>query len=135
MSRSIYSEDGDPWAAIMWGGQLASAIRGKRGQAFLADLVAALEAMPEKRLIANELRKNGEVCALGALGTKRGIKLESIDPDDYEEVAATFDIAHQLCREVVWQNDDMGDQDTPEQRWHRMHEWAKSKLKSAIGEE
>lgn len=48
MSRSGYSNDGENIA--MWRGQVASAIRGKRGQAFLRELVEALDAMPEKRL-------------------------------------------------------------------------------------
>lgn len=48
MSRSEYSENLDSWSLIRWRGQVVSAIRGKRGQAFLRELVDALEAMPEK---------------------------------------------------------------------------------------
>lgn len=130
MSRSGYSEDcDDQWALIRWRGQVASAIRGKRGQAFLADLIKALEAMPEKRLIARELRqRDGEVCALGALGAKRGMNLEAIDPEEYDQVASHFGVAHQLTREVVFQNDECCG-GTPEERWQRMHAWAKRQLK------
>lgn len=56
MSRSDYSEDLDMWDLIRWRGQVASAIRGKRGQKLLRDLAAALDAMPVKALIADELQ-------------------------------------------------------------------------------
>lgn len=130
MSRHGYSEgDGDNWSYIMYSGQLASAVRGKRGQSFFKDLVVALEEMPLKRLVAGELRKDGEVCALGALGIKRGMNLEKLDPEDYEIVACEFNIATQLAREVVWQNDEVCDRMTPENRWNRMHLWASSRIK------
>lgn len=44
---------------IRWRGAVASAIRGKRGQAFLREMLAALDAMPEKRLIAGSLVFDG----------------------------------------------------------------------------
>lgn len=68
MSRSGYCDDYDcdPLPLGRWRGQVASAIRGKRGQAFLRELVAALDAMPEKRLIANDLEQAGNVCAIAA---------------------------------------------------------------------
>ena len=55
MSRSGYSEDCDGWALVRWRGAVKSAIRGQRGQAFLRELLAALDAIPDKRLIAEEL--------------------------------------------------------------------------------
>lgn len=129
MGRSNYSDDcDDHWAHIRWRGQLASAIRGKRGQAFLRELVSALEAMPEKRLIAKELRKDGEVCALGAVGAARGMALEELDPYDYEILASEFGIAQQLVREIEWENDEAWGV-TPEGRWQRMLEWAKAQIK------
>jgi hypothetical protein len=69
VSRSGYIDDIDDWQMIKWRGQVASAIRGRRGQKFLTDLYNALEALPEKRLIKHELKdETGEVCAIGALG-------------------------------------------------------------------
>lgn len=132
MSRHGYSEgdgDYDNWQMIMWSGQLASAVRGKRGQAFFKDLVVALEEIPVKRLVANELRKDGEVCTLGALGTKRGMNLEKLDPEDYEIVACEFNIATQLAREVTYWNDEVCESLTPEERWTKMHSWATNKIK------
>jgi hypothetical protein len=128
MSRSGYSDDCEHLA--MWRGQVASATRGKRGQAFLKDLVDALEAMPEKRLIQNELKQGGEVCALGALGAKRGMDMSTLDPEDYMSVAAAFGIAHQLAQEVVFKNDEQFEKASPEQRYEHMLSWAKSHLKA-----
>lgn len=52
MSRSGYADwCDDNWAMIRWRGAVASAVRGKRGQAFLRELATTLDAMPEKRLI------------------------------------------------------------------------------------
>lgn len=63
MSRSGYIDELDQWDLIRYRGQVASAIRGKRGQAFLRDLLAALDAMPEKRLIAGTFeRDDGDMC-------------------------------------------------------------------------
>jgi len=61
MSRSgLYEDDGDdPLAFGRWRAQVKSATRGKRGQAFLRDLLAALDSMPSKRLIAGNLEFDG----------------------------------------------------------------------------
>jgi hypothetical protein len=45
MSRSGYSDDLDPLALGRWRGRVASAMRGKRGQAFLREMLAAMDAM------------------------------------------------------------------------------------------
>lgn len=110
---------------------MASAIRGRRGQAFLRELIEALDAMPEKRLISGELRKDGEVCAMGSVGIKRGIKLEALNTHDYDGIADTFGIAHQLVQEIEWENDEGGPWtgETPEERWKRIREWAVAHLK------
>lgn len=111
MSRAGYSDDADDVLAFgRWRAQLASAIRGKRGQRFFRDLVAALDAMPKKELIAGELKSSdGCVCALGALGSAHGVDLSELDTEDYESLGATFDIATQLARETMYQNDEIVD--------------------------
>lgn len=117
----------------MWRGVIASATRGKRGQAFFRDLVAALDAMPEKRLVSGDLEtKEGDVCALGSLGRHRGVDLEAVDTYDHEELGKTFDIASQLSQEVMYENDEGGpyyQKETPEQRWVRVRKWAASQIK------
>lgn len=133
MSRSNYSEDLDNWSLIRWRGQVSSVIRGKRGQAFLQELVSALEAMPEKQLIRHELiQEDGQVCALGALGKARGLPIEGLDPEDYEGIARHFEIGHQLVQEIEFENDEncFG---SPEERWRQMHAWAKGHLKQSSG--
>ena len=84
MSRSGYSYDIDHKDLAMWRGQVASAIRGKRGQLFLRDMLAALDAMSEKRLITNELIRDGEVCALGSVAVTRGLDVSDVDPYDFD---------------------------------------------------
>lgn len=110
MNRSGYTDDfcDDNWALIRWRGAVASAIRGKRGQAFLRELLAALDAMPEKRLGANALREDatGDYCALGALGAARGMDIESITPDDRSDVADAFGVAEALAAEIMYENDE-----------------------------
>lgn len=129
MSRSGYSDDIDGWQLIRWRGAVASAIRGKRGQAFLAEMLAALDALPEPKLIAQELEEDGAVCAIGAVGRKRGLDMEAMDPYDHESVAAVFGIPHALACEIMWENDDgTWRHDTPEQRFIRVRAWVVSKI-------
>lgn len=109
MSRSGYSDDfgdDDPLALGRYRAQVASAIRGKRGQTLLRELVAALDAMAEPRLVAGALEADGQFCALGAVGQARGLNLAAIDTYDVESLGGTFNIADQLAREVMWVNDD-----------------------------
>ena len=113
MSRSGYTDEDDIWAMIRWRGAVKSAIRGKRGQQALRDLLAALDALPEKRLAADALvSDDGEMCALGALGKARGMEMESIDPEDRESVARAFGISEALAAEIMYLNDELLDEYT-----------------------
>ena len=135
MSRSGYWEDegDDNWSYIRWRGASLSARRGKRGQAFFRDMLVALDALPEKKLIADSLRKeDGNVCALGALAVARDIDTDDLDPMDHDKVAATFDIAPILARDVVFTNDDDFEQykdETDEDRFIRVRTWVANQLK------
>lgn len=150
MSRSGYTDDlDDQWEFIKWRGQVASAIRGKRGQAFLLEMWKAMQALPEHKLIANELETEGAVCAIGAVGKARGVDMSKLDPEDYERVAATFGIPHQLAQEIVYMNDEAFDYYgyeaegpnrygragvwmrrpyTPEERFEKMKAWIEGSL-------
>lgn len=127
MSRSGYIEDdgdGDQWAMIRWRGAVASAMRGKRGQAFLGEMLTAMEALPEPKLVAMELEADGQVCAIGSVGRARGIDMSKIDPEEYSRVAAVFGINEKLAQEIVWMNDEAGPwKETPEARFARMKRW------------
>ncbi len=113
MSRSGYTEDygdDDPLAMGRWRGAVNSAIRGKRGQQALREILAALDAMPVKALVANSLvTEEGEFCTLGVLGARRGIALDKLDPEDAEGVAKALGIAPAMVREIAYQNDEILD--------------------------
>jgi hypothetical protein len=131
VSRSGYSDDCE--YLDLWRSNVERTIRGRRGQAFLRELVESLEAMPEKRLISHELRSEiGEVCAIGSVGLKRGIDMTRLDPQDPEQVGRAFGISSMLAQEIVFENDEKYCRQTPEERWSRMHAWAKSHLKSEL---
>lgn len=133
MSRSGYSDgfcNDDPLMYGRWRAQVASSTRGKRGQKLLRDLVQALDEMPVKELITHELKRaDGSYCTLGVLGEKRGLDLESLDPEDYDCVGKAFDIASPLAQEIVYMNDEYCEGDTPTERWTKMRKWVGSLLK------
>lgn len=129
MSRSGYVDELEVLDFGRWRGIVASAIRGKRGQRLLKELVAAMEAMPNKALISEALEWEGQHCALGVVGAARGIEMGSIDPFCEYEVANAFDIAPALAQEIAYINDEGTYRaETPEQRWERVYAWAKSKI-------
>ena len=123
MSRHGYRDDLDQKDLAMWRGQVASAIRGKRGQKLLTDLRDALDAMPEKRLVRNEVQtKDGDVCALGCVGVKRGYDFSDLIADDCNDILADkLDIAECLVREIEYENDDFAG--TEEERWAYIRKW------------
>lgn len=158
MSRSGYMEDcDDVLAAGRWRAAVNSAIRGRRGQAFLKELLAALDAMPDKRLVRESLKVDGTqcqygdadvivgadelcdgsgtaapmgaVCTLGAIGESRGLDMSGLDPENSEAVAHVFGIADAMTREIVYWNDEGGNyRETPEERWVRMRAWVESAI-------
>lgn len=135
MSRSGYDDYGDAdypeLAMINWRGAVTSAIRGKRGQAFLREMKAAMDAMPEKRLIAQEFDTPEGVCAIGSVTRARNLDMSKVDPEDYDTVAAIVNIAPALVREIEWENDEgshRGKED-PEKRFTRVYQWVCSQIK------
>lgn len=130
MSRSNYSDDGDDgWRLIMWRGAVASAIRGARGQGFLREMRAALDALPEHKLVAGAIEERGAVCAMGAVGKARGINMAEVDPEDDQSVSRLFGIANALAREIAFENDEaVYWTETPEQRWLRMRAWVEQQI-------
>ncbi len=122
MSRHGYSDECENLA--MWRGIIASASRGKRGQAFFRALLEALDAMKDKRLVEGELQtEEGAVCALGCLGKARGVDLESVETSDWPALGELFDIAPQLAQEVMYVNDEQFRVSGPEARWRIVRDW------------
>ena len=134
MNRSNYREDIDIWALIRWRGAVKSAINGKRGQEFLKELLAALDSMQDRVLIKNKLECDGQFCALGLVGNKRGLDLSKLDPFDPIDISEAFDIAQALAQEIAFINDYDYDcyymYESKEARWNRMRKWVHEQITS-----
>jgi len=130
MSRSGYSEDCDGWALIRWRGAVTAATKGRRGQAFLVEMLAALDALPDKRLSADLLLDGDNCCAMGAVAKARGIDVSpaAVDAYDRAAVAQIFDIAPALAAEIAYINDDGWRLANDNERWGRVRAWVVSQL-------
>ena len=148
MSASEYDFNDDVDWVLSHGrylGRLASATRGKRGQALLREMEAALLALPEKRLCADVAvsPRNGEVCAFGAVALKRKLEVGKTyrakalaeitaqfpASNDAPAFAAAFDVAEPLAAEIVHQNDDVMVKATAEERYQHVLAWVQEKIK------
>ncbi len=129
MSRSGYGDDCENWAIICWRGAVASGIRGKRGQAFLREMLKALDELEQHELITDDLEREGKVCALGAVGVKRGLDMSKLDPYESDQIAEAFGISRALACEIVYMNDEAGLYWNPDEtvrnrnRYERMRRW------------
>lgn len=134
MSRSGYTDDCENnFDLIRWRGAVASAIKGKRGQAFLLEMFRAMEALPQKKLIKKVLQDEYEdaaVCSLGAVGLARGMDMSKIDADEYEEVAVAFGIPCALAQEIMYLNDEWAwNREDAMARFARVRKWIIANLK------
>ena len=84
MSRAGYSDELDVLELGRWRGRVTSSLRGRRGQQFLRDLIDALDAMPERVLVENDLVRDGDYCALGAVMAKKGLDVKAYDPFEHD---------------------------------------------------
>lgn len=132
MSRSGYADDIGSSALALYRSTVDRALHGKRGQAFLREMLDALDAMPAKRLIQCELiTADGECCALGSVAIKRRLDVERVDETEPDDVAAAFGIARSMAAEIAYVNDECGPwaaTETPEQRWTRARRWVARKV-------
>ena len=101
MTRSGYGPC-DEDEADEWHRRLKDTIASPEGQAFLRELADALDALPDKVLIARELiDEDGDCCALGALCMARGIDPTGMDSDSdcvAERLGVPLPLAHARCR-------------------------------------
>jgi hypothetical protein len=139
MSRLYYEDDFDYRLEGLQQGWLKSAVRGQRGQQFLRDLVAALDALPTPELSCGALEdaETGCCCAFGAVRRFRGpenVNLwfhpeeEDITPDD---LANPFGVPQTLAWAVVQVNEEMNESNTEQgrrRRWAEVRAWAVSHL-------
>ncbi len=132
MSRIPEGECEDYESQRRWALQRANTVRqikSKRGQAFLRELLAALEALPEKKLIEGAIAKGDHVCALGALAMKRRVDAgesrqavladlasHNVDPDNddwdglyvWDWAVNALAAPHLISWEIPAENDDGG---------------------------
>lgn len=140
MSRFWEGESDNP---LDWGRYEAakrSTLRGRRGQAFLRKLIAALDALPKPELSEGALadRATGCVCALGAVALAQGDSFDDLAQDDGnwspEDIATWYDISPTLANEVIIENDDWRDGNSAEirqSRWRHVRAWAVRHLQDA----
>jgi len=141
MGRSGYTYDCENlW---LWRGAVRSALRGARGQQALREIAAALDAMPDRRLVAHSFSCEDGVCTLGALAASRGVDVSDLEPAawsdgyvdevDRDAASARLDIAPAMVAEVMFLNDETTGPETPEERWHRMRGWVESQIDGHAG--
>jgi hypothetical protein len=144
-----YDGDCDNNVSYLYESIVDRAIKGKRGQKLLKELEAALAALPEKKLIHFYFSKDGQVCSLGALALKREMEggknreeaLELINDkfdkkeqeNEYFNMPAyagkELDIARTLAHEIMCENDEADYKCTPEERYSRVLNWVRCKIK------
>ena len=140
MSRSGYTDDSnDPLAYGRWRQAVKRSLEGKRGQAFLRELIEVLDEMEDKRLFPGSFATaDGEFCALGVLGAKRGTKMDDLVDDedgcDTRTVGQRFGIAPAMAAEIMFMNDEYVhsvrayNENHPSERWQKMRKWAEKQL-------
>ena len=138
MDRSNYTEDpnDDVLAYGRYRGQAASCIRGKRGQAFIRELLEALDGMENKELISGKLiNEKGQACAIGAVLLGRGKsedEVQAIEYDDSRSVALELGIPCQLVGEIEFMNDNFYTSDHHNSmRWRYIKQWAEQQVEEA----
>lgn len=142
MSRVTSWEDDEPYpnASALFGANVERALNGKRGQALLKEIEAALLALPSKRLIGSAICEKGEVCLLGAVAIERAMKAgktrvealadleknavewgqcdepEALDDDNmFAYLKDLLDIKQEsLAWQLVYENDESGWETSPD---------------------
>lgn len=130
MSRSGYVDDLGYTELNLYRGRVARAMKGKRGQRFLRELGAAMDAMPVKELIADKLIDvNGKCCAIGVVCKSRNIDVSKVDYEDPISVARAVGISQSMAAEIEYENDEAVYYiETPNRRWERIRKWVASNL-------
>jgi len=118
MSRSGYSEDLDNWDLIRWRGAVESAMKGRRGQDLLRQLLHAMDELEDKRLAGSTLQaEDGTFCMLGLAAQAKDVEVSDLVPDNFdpdyyddfpaETLAKRLDIAPAMAKEVMFMNDEI----------------------------
>ena len=141
MRVDVIYDDQFPGQAELWQANCRRSRRGKKGQAVLREIEAALVAMPDK-LIHKDVfvEANGETCAIGALAIQRRVQsgesrkeaaesLSMLCPYDTEEHGVDLGFPRMVAWSIAVENDD-DRRTTPEERYNRMLAWVRGELLS-----
>lgn len=132
MGRSGYVDDFDEIGSLnLYRATVERSLRGKRGQAFLREMAAALDAMAVKELIDDEIvSEDGRVCGIGAVAVARKMDVSQLDEDDGDDVGKAFGISPSMAREIAFVNDnDFAPRtETTAERWTRVRAWVAAQL-------
>ena len=141
--RVDYSEEENyPGQFELWQANCRRSRQGKRGQAALRELEAALVAMPVKRIHQDVfVEPSGETCAIGSLMLHRKIaegmpreqavaECARLDPMDTEEYGVSLGLPRLVSWSVAVENDDEYENKTPEERYRHMLAWIRKSLHS-----
>ena len=152
MSRIFYPDwYTEHWGlkAGRWNAQVKSALTGRPGLLKLQELHRALLILPQQRLLEGVLCRDGEVCALGALGRSYGIPLAEMaqvgTPSEYaghivyddEEAVTRWAVEHlgvtsTLALVLQEVNDEFCRNATPEERYVKVLAWVERWWRSPI---
>lgn len=138
MARSGYSDDCEN--IELYRGAVRRALRGRRGQRALRDLLAALDSMTVRELGSGTFQRGTCPCTLGVLALHRGVDVDDLEPSEYgpddygvvdrDDVGERFDVAPSMAAEVMYMNDEAcWHSETPEERWTRMRGWVASNIR------
>ena len=134
MRISWTNEEDRPGQFELHAANVRRSLKGRKGQAALRELEAALLALPVKRLIDGAVEHDGDVCAIGALARAKGVDVEPedewSDPEDTDMVPIGEEcgMPRLVAWEVVCQNDLHMEWLTPEQRYDSMLRWVRKQL-------
>ena len=133
MNRVNYQEDATPWEFLRYRGAVLSAIKGKRGQKLLKDLLEAFDSMQIKELVANELQGESGVCTLGCIAKAKGMDWSNWNDFKSDIISKELNIAKSLVNEIAFENDeicyfDKDSEKTRKKRWQKMRTWVERKI-------
>jgi hypothetical protein len=145
MRNGCAEEEDFAGQAELWQANCERSLKGKKGQAALRELEAALLALPAKRLIEGELENEaGEVCAIGALARFKGKENPKVGDSfgDFDELQANSEeiervtvgfaqelgVPRMVAIAVVHENDDYWHASTPEARFAKMLAWVQRQI-------
>lgn len=126
MSRCGLVEVDDNKAIALYREEVTKVIGEPQSQAFLREMAGALDELPEKYLIADELiDSDGGCCAIGAVCKARGLDVSAVDCYAPDQVAALVGVSQVLVSEIE-QHNDCGV--PPDVRWQYMRNWVELKI-------